>query len=100
MPRGFSASFPPLPEQCDQGWVYDWAEWKGGIDHAFSEIYPQVGYLTEEVEKLQQHLAAQSLQENVEELLHQSSGLKHFAKSQIDEHLFALSEMMKTWIKE
>ena len=56
--------------------------------------------MTEEVEKLQQHLAAQSLQERFDEILHQSSGLKHFAKSQIDEQRFALSEMMTAWIKE
>ena len=91
---------PPHQDQVDQGWGIDWEDWRNGVDYGLGQLFPQVTYLTEEVENMQQQLSPQLLGERFEELFSQSTGIKDFTKSQIDGQILALSNLMKLWINE
>ena len=43
---------PPHQDQVDQGWGIDWEDWRNGVDYGLGQLFPQVTYLTEEVENM------------------------------------------------
>ena len=64
----------------------------GWVDYSLSELFPQTEFLMQEMRRLQQLLAAETFRQRFEESLRQSS--------EINEQFFALSEVMKIWVKE
>ena len=91
---------PALPDQVDQGWGIEWENWKQQVDHGLGQPFPQVGYLTEEIEKLQQQSFPGVFREKVGQIVRESGEINHLVKTQIDGQILALSDVMRIRVKD
>ena len=70
------------------------------MDHGLEQLFPQVGYLTEEVEKLQRQSSPGMFWEKVGHVVRESPEINQLVKTQIDGQILALSDVMKIWVKD
>ena len=86
---------PPLTDQINKTWGVQWEDWKNAVDHGLGQLFPQVEYLTEEVEKLQQQFSLEISGEKVGQIVRESGEIHLLVKTQIDGHISALADVIK-----